>query len=90
MAMVAVFDVAPPIDSDTVTALPDGAVAGIWKLTWYKPTKPGASPEKLTREAASGWPPRTIVGFVKVFANGLLGDGLPRPGRGDTSPRPVQ
>jgi hypothetical protein len=54
IAIVAVFDVDPPIASVTGTASPDGAVGGIWKFTWYKPTKPGASPEKTTKAGSSG------------------------------------
>ena len=54
IAIVAVFDVEPPIVRLIGTVLPDGAVGGIWIFTWYSPTKPGASPEKEIRDGLSG------------------------------------
>jgi hypothetical protein len=46
-AMVTVFDCAPAIDRDTGIALPVGTLDGTWAFTRYRPTNPGANPEKL-------------------------------------------
>ena len=67
-AIVTVFEVAPGCDIATGTSAPPGAPAGTCALTWYSPTKPGASPEKRTW---AGTFPMVTVGFVRVSENPL-------------------
>ena len=87
IAMAAVFEATPPMVKTTFTAGPPAACCGTSTFTWYKPTKPGARPAK---ETVAFRPPIVTVAGVKVVARGLLGEGLPSPGRFLTSPRPVQ
>lgn len=87
IAIVAVFDVAPPTLRTIVIAFPLVALVGIWKFTWYRPTKPGARPEK---ETGTELPPKVSVGVATVVAGGLLGDTSPAAGWFVTAPSPVQ
>jgi hypothetical protein len=74
-AIVTVFEVTPPMEIATGTALPASAVAGTRALTWYSPTKPGARPENRT---LADTPPMVTVGVVRVSARGVLvGAGKP-------------
>jgi hypothetical protein len=75
--MVTVFDVLPPVETTTGTAVPLGVAAGTRTFTWYKPTNPGASPAQRNWAVA---PPIVTVGFVVVAASGLLGDAEPLVG----------
>jgi len=68
MAIVAVFDAAPPMLTTSAIALPLGAVDGIWKFTWFRPTKPGAGPEK-----------ETVAGTPAIVTVGRVEDAAPRP-----------
>src|SRR5262249_58629999 len=86
-ASVTVFEVAPPIEMTTGTADPLGTPAGTSMFTWYKPTKPGARPEKSTFVEM---PPIATVGLVVVTASGLYGAAAPLGGWFVTRPRPVQ
>ena len=84
--MVAAFEGTPPIVNTIGTSGPVGAPAGTCTLIWYRPTYPGASPEKLT---VAGTPPTVTVGVARVVASGLTGPAEPGAGRFETSPRPV-
>src|SRR5262249_38212233 len=86
-AMVAVFDVTPPIVIVMGTASPAATPVGTRTLIWYSPAKPGASPENCT---VAGTPPIITVGVDCVCASGLPGAGFPTPGELLTAPRPVQ
>src|SRR5438094_10249624 len=85
-AIDAVFEVTPPIVNPIGISGPVSVAAGTCTLIWYRPTKPGASPENAT---FAGTPPIVTTGVVRVRANGLPGLAAPRPGRFVTSPRPV-
>ena len=85
--MVAVFEFAPPTLRTIGIVFPLGALAGIWKFTWYRPTKPGAKPEK---ETGTEVPANVSVGVATVVAGGLLGDTSPADGWFITAPSSVQ
>ena len=87
MAMVTVFEVAPPIEIDTGTALPPGAPGGTCTFTWYSPTAPGERPENKT---GAKTPPMLTVGVVVVGARVVIDAGAPVAGWLVTAPRPVQ
>src|SRR5438477_12066910 len=74
MAIVTVFEVAPLMDSTTGTLSPR-TPSGTWTFTWFRLTKPGAKPEKIT---FAGTPPIVTVGMAMVDATGLPGDAVPR------------
>src|SRR5712692_10346331 len=69
-AIVTVFDITPPIDITTGTALPLAEAAGTLAFTWYSPTNPGARPENSTVAFA---PPIMTIGSVVVDASGPPG-----------------
>ena len=62
---MAVLEVVPPMLRTSAIALPLGALIGIWKFTWLRPTKPGAGPEK---ETVAGAPASVTVGRVEEAA----------------------
>lgn len=55
--MVTVLPVAPPMVRTTGTAFPVGVLVGTSTSTWWRPTKPGADPENVTKQAvgSSAW-----------------------------------
>ena len=66
--MVTVLLVFPPMLTVSGTAAPVWAVAAIFALIWYRPTEPGASPEK---ETSAGAPPMFTSGVstVRMLSN---------------------
>ena len=75
--MVTVFEVEPPIEITTGTALPSADASGTTTLTWYSPTYPGARPANNTEADA---PPTVTVGSLVVVESGLPGPGDPVAG----------
>ena len=86
MATVTTFDSIPPMVSDKETASPDTASSGTCAFTWYRPTNPGAKPEKATGATT---PPSSTAGVDRVRDSGLAGDGSPVAGWLLTGPSPA-
>ena len=87
IAIVPAFDVKPPMLRVIGIASPSGAPSGTLAFTTNKPTVVGTSPENWM--SVTGTLPIVTVGFTKLRASGLLGEGEPRPGRLVVSPKPV-
>lgn len=81
------FEVWPAICSETGTDPPAGALPGTCTFTWYKPTKPGAIPAKVT---VAGTPPIVTVGALSVGDNVVSEAAEPAAGAFWTAPSPVQ
>lgn len=87
-ATVTWFEVAPPMEIVSGTALPEATPAGTMALTWYRPTKPGARPEN---NAFSVIPPMVTVASSVVGASAVVEAAAPVAGWfALTGPRPVQ
>src|SRR5690606_38288874 len=65
---------------------PGGKSCGNWKLIWYSPAKPGASPEKL---ACKALPPTNTVGCASVCDRKKAEAASPVSGGELTAPRPT-
>jgi hypothetical protein len=61
--MVTVLEAVPCMEITTGAAVSGANPAGTCALTWYNPTKPGASPEKNT---SADTPPIVTAGVVVV------------------------
>ena len=85
--MVTAFDDTPLMLNTNETDDPGATVVGTSAFTWYKPTKPGASPAKLI---AAGKPPMVTVGTASVLDWGLARADAPVAGVLETAPSPLQ
>jgi hypothetical protein len=73
-AIDALFEVAPPTETTTGTALPAGVAAGTRASIRYTPTEPGSRPEKRT---LAGSPPTVTAGVIVVSDGALADAGAP-------------
>src|SRR6266446_8183086 len=75
----------PAMPITTGTSSPGVTSAGTLTLTWYKPAKPGVSPENKTR--AGLWPMVTVG--IPVWLRGAAAAAAPFATGGLTAPRPA-
>ena len=78
-ATVTVFEVTPPMEIVTGTALPAATSAGTRALTWYRPTKPGARPDHVFA-ALAVIPPMVTVASSVVGASSVVEAAAPVAG----------
>jgi hypothetical protein len=82
--MVTVFDDTPLMLNARETAEPGVTEEGTSAFTWYKPTKPGVSPENSM--VGLGKPPIVTVDTRSVFDSGLATVADPVAGVLDNEP----